>query len=37
VAALDAMYLQNDKPQLLEIFTPTQVNEKILLNYFKQL
>jgi len=35
--SLDEMYLQNDKPFLLEVFTPTQENEKILLNYFKQL
>jgi 2-succinyl-5-enolpyruvyl-6-hydroxy-3-cyclohexene-1-carboxylate synthase len=26
---------QNDKPQVLEIFTPNKVNEKILLDYFK--
>ena len=37
VAALDAMYLQNEKPYLLEIFTPTLENEKILLQYFKEL
>jgi 2-succinyl-5-enolpyruvyl-6-hydroxy-3-cyclohexene-1-carboxylate synthase len=30
-------YAKNDKPVILEIFTPTLVNDKILLNYFKSL
>lgn len=30
-------YSQNDKPSILEIFTPTYENDKILLQYFKEL
>lgn len=37
VSALDTMYLQNEKPYLLEVFTPTLVNDGILLQYFKTL
>ena len=35
--ALSSFHLQNTKPQLLEIFTPTLENDKILLQYFKEL
>jgi 2-succinyl-5-enolpyruvyl-6-hydroxy-3-cyclohexene-1-carboxylate synthase len=31
------MYNQNQKPALLEVFTPTKDNDVILLNYFKAL
>ncbi|MES2747529.1 MAG: 2-succinyl-5-enolpyruvyl-6-hydroxy-3-cyclohexene-1-carboxylic-acid synthase [Bacteroidota bacterium] len=35
--ALKTMFDQNDKPCLLEVFTPTSENDKILLDYFKHL
>lgn len=35
--SLKAFYSQNDKPSILEIFTPTRENDKILLQYFKEL
>ncbi len=35
--SLVGFYSNNDQPQLLEIFTPTQKNDSILLNYFKHL
>lgn len=35
--SLKALYTQNDKPSILEIFTPTLENNKILLQYFKEL
>ncbi len=35
--SLDEMYLQNDKPFLLEVFTPTLENDIILLQYFKEI
>lgn len=35
--SLDEMYLQNEKPFLLEVFTPTLKNDIILLDYFKNL
>ena len=35
--ALKSLYAQNDKPTILEIFTPTRENDKILLQYFKEL
>jgi 2-succinyl-5-enolpyruvyl-6-hydroxy-3-cyclohexene-1-carboxylate synthase len=35
--SLKAFYAQNDKPSILEIFTPTRENDKILLQYFKEL
>lgn len=35
--SLDVLYAQNDKPSILEIFTPTLENDKILLQYFKEL
>lgn len=34
---LEACFSQNEKPVLLEVFTPTKQNEKILLQYFKEL
>lgn len=35
--SLTALYAQNDKPSILEIFTPTLENNKILLQYFREL
>ncbi len=35
--ALDTLYSQNEKPSILEVFTPTLQNDKILLQYFKEL
>jgi 2-succinyl-5-enolpyruvyl-6-hydroxy-3-cyclohexene-1-carboxylate synthase len=35
--SLKTLYLQNDRPSILEIFTPTRENDKILLQYFKEL
>ena len=34
---LDFLYAQNDQPTILEIFTPTLENNKILSEYFKAL
>ena len=34
---LKNLYAQNEKPSILEIFTPTRDNDKILLQYFKEL
>lgn len=34
---LKILYSKNDKPSILEIFTPTLENNKILLQYFKEL
>ena len=34
---LNTLYAQNDKPSILEVFTPTRENEKILLQYFQEL
>lgn len=34
---LKALFTQNDKPSILEIFTPTRDNDKILLQYFREL
>ena len=36
-ASLISLYVQNDKPSILEIFTPTLENDKILLQYFREL
>jgi len=33
--ALINLFQANDKPSLLEVFTPSEVNDKILLDYFK--
>ena len=35
VSALQSFYTDDDQPKLLEIFTPRQLNDEILLNYFK--
>lgn len=35
--AFSAFISQNDRPQLLEIVTPSNVNEKVLMSYFKYL
>ena len=35
--SLNALYAQNEKPSILEIFTPTLENNKILLQYFREL
>jgi 2-succinyl-5-enolpyruvyl-6-hydroxy-3-cyclohexene-1-carboxylate synthase len=35
--SLKALYSQNEKPSILEIFTPTLENDKILLQYFREL
>jgi 2-succinyl-5-enolpyruvyl-6-hydroxy-3-cyclohexene-1-carboxylate synthase len=35
--SLKTFYSQNDKPSILEIFTPTKENDKILLQYFREL
>ena len=35
--SLTALYGQNEKPSILEIFTPTLKNDSILLQYFKEL
>jgi len=35
--SLKALYAQNEKPCILEIFTPTRENNSVLLNYFKEL
>jgi 2-succinyl-5-enolpyruvyl-6-hydroxy-3-cyclohexene-1-carboxylate synthase len=37
VKGLDSLYAQNDKPSILEVFTPTLDNNTILLQYFKEL
>jgi 2-succinyl-5-enolpyruvyl-6-hydroxy-3-cyclohexene-1-carboxylate synthase len=34
---LEQMYSQNNKPYILEVFTPTRKNDSILLQYFKEL
>jgi 2-succinyl-5-enolpyruvyl-6-hydroxy-3-cyclohexene-1-carboxylate synthase len=34
---LDLIYAQNEKPSILEVFTPTLENNSILLQYFKEL
>ena len=35
--SLESLYLQNEQPAILEVFTPTLQNDKILLNFFKAL
>lgn len=37
VAVLDAFFSENDQPALLEVFTPTLVNDEVLLQFFKRL
>jgi 2-succinyl-5-enolpyruvyl-6-hydroxy-3-cyclohexene-1-carboxylate synthase len=34
---LSDLYKQNSKPSILEVFTPTRINDSILLDYFKNL
>ena len=34
---LSQFFIQSDKPQVLEIFTPSEINDKILLEYFEVL
>ncbi|OUR90769.1 2-succinyl-5-enolpyruvyl-6-hydroxy-3-cyclohexene-1-carboxylate synthase [Flavobacteriales bacterium 34_180_T64] len=34
-AALNTFYTDSDSPKILEVFTPSKVNDEILLNYFK--
>jgi 2-succinyl-5-enolpyruvyl-6-hydroxy-3-cyclohexene-1-carboxylate synthase len=34
---LSQLYKQNEKPMILEVFTPTRVNDKLLNDYFKAL
>jgi 2-succinyl-5-enolpyruvyl-6-hydroxy-3-cyclohexene-1-carboxylate synthase len=34
---LDSLYAQNDRPSILEVFTPTLDNNTVLLQYFKEL
>jgi 2-succinyl-5-enolpyruvyl-6-hydroxy-3-cyclohexene-1-carboxylate synthase len=36
-SSLSKLYAQNEKPAILEIFTPTLDNDKILLQFFKEL
>jgi 2-succinyl-5-enolpyruvyl-6-hydroxy-3-cyclohexene-1-carboxylate synthase len=36
-SGLNQLFHQNDKPFLLEVFTPTLQNDKILLDYFTEL
>ena len=35
--SLKALYEQNEKPSILEVFTPTLENDKVLLQYFREL
>ena len=35
--ALKSLYETNDAPTILEVFTPMTVNDKILLDFFKNL
>ncbi len=35
--SLDTLFMNNSKPMILEVFTPTLENDTILLNYFKAL
>lgn len=35
--SLNALYEQNEKPSILEVFTPTLENDSILLQYFREL
>jgi 2-succinyl-5-enolpyruvyl-6-hydroxy-3-cyclohexene-1-carboxylate synthase len=37
VNTMNDLYAQNEKPCILEVFTPTLQNDSILLNYFKEL
>jgi 2-succinyl-5-enolpyruvyl-6-hydroxy-3-cyclohexene-1-carboxylate synthase len=35
--SLDSFFTYDQKPAILEVFTPTRQNDSILLNYFKNL
>jgi 2-succinyl-5-enolpyruvyl-6-hydroxy-3-cyclohexene-1-carboxylate synthase len=37
ITGLNLLYAQNDKPSILEVFTPTLDNNSVLLQYFKEL
>jgi 2-succinyl-5-enolpyruvyl-6-hydroxy-3-cyclohexene-1-carboxylate synthase len=37
VESLKAMFSNDEKPTLLEVFTPTLENDKVLLQYFREL
>jgi 2-succinyl-5-enolpyruvyl-6-hydroxy-3-cyclohexene-1-carboxylate synthase len=37
ITGLNSLYAQNDKPSILEVFTPTLDNNAVLLQYFKEL
>jgi 2-succinyl-5-enolpyruvyl-6-hydroxy-3-cyclohexene-1-carboxylate synthase len=37
VKSLNDLYAQNEKPSILEVFTPTLKNDTILLQFFKEL
>ena len=37
IEALDAFFANNDKPAILEVFTPTLLNDGVLLQFFKEL
>ena len=34
---LTDLYAQNEKPMILEVFTPTLLNDALLLQFFKEL
>ena len=33
--ALESFYVVDNKPKLLEVFTPKRINDTVLLNYFE--
>ncbi|PJJ08573.1 2-succinyl-5-enolpyruvyl-6-hydroxy-3-cyclohexene-1-carboxylate synthase [Flavobacterium sp. 1] len=37
INGLNSLYVQNDRPSILEVFTPTLNNNSVLLQYFKEL
>ncbi len=37
IEGLNSLYAQNDRPSILEVFTPTLDNNNVLLRYFKEL
>lgn len=37
IAALDSFFANNEKPGILEVFTPTLINDRVLLQFFKEL
>jgi 2-succinyl-5-enolpyruvyl-6-hydroxy-3-cyclohexene-1-carboxylate synthase len=36
-AGIEQLYANNNKPFILEVFTPTRENDKVLLQFFKEL